>query len=232
MTPALYADGNDAYLSSMPKNETDILAKKLWDYHLLHHDLKKADAIFVLCSNDLRVADRAVDLFEQGYAPLLIFSGGEGILTKGLFGKPEADAFVDIARKRGVPEDQILIENKSTNTGENILFTKKLLKEGGISVQTLLLVQKPFMERRTFATFKKLWPEPAIIVTSPFVSYEDYPTETISKDLMINIIVGDLQRIKLYPAKGFQIPQQIPADVWQAYERLVELGFTKHLAKG
>jgi hypothetical protein len=24
----------------------------------------------------------------------------------------------------------------------------------------------------------------------------------------------------------------IPADVWQAYERLVELGFTKHLAKG
>lgn len=215
----------------MQTHEIDCLAKKLWNYHLLHHDLKKADAIFVLCSNDLRVANRAVDLFEEDYAPLLIFSGGEGVLTKGLFGKPEADAFADVAKKRGVPLDKVLIENNSTNTGENILFTKKLLEERGIPVQSLLLVQKPFMERRTFATFKKLWPEPEIAVTSPLISYKAYPTEQISKDLMINIIVGDLQRIKLYAEKGFQISQEIPEDIWQAYERLKELGFTKHLAK-
>ena len=42
-------------------------------------------------------------------------------------------------------------------------------------------------------------------------------------------MVGDLQRIKLYPAKGFQIFQEIPDDVWQAYERLIELGYDKDL---
>jgi hypothetical protein len=44
-------------------------------------------------------------------------------------------------------------------------------------------------------------------------------------------MVGDLQRIKIYPEKGFQIPQEIPSDVWDAFEQLVELGFDKHLAK-
>jgi len=44
-------------------------------------------------------------------------------------------------------------------------------------------------------------------------------------------MIGDLQRIKLYPEKGFQIYQEIPGDVWQAYEQLVKLGFDKHLIR-
>ena len=43
-------------------------------------------------------------------------------------------------------------------------------------------------------------------------------------------MVGDLQRIRIYPEKGFQIPQDIPDEVWAAYERLVGWGFTRHLA--
>jgi hypothetical protein len=44
-------------------------------------------------------------------------------------------------------------------------------------------------------------------------------------------MVGDLQRTKLYPDKGFQIYQEIPSDVWEAYEKLVEQDYTKHLLK-
>jgi hypothetical protein len=46
---------------------------------------------------------------------------------------------------------------------------------------------------------------------------------------VINIMVGDLQRIKEYPAKGFQIYQEIPHDVWAAYEELIEAGYSKRL---
>jgi hypothetical protein len=42
-------------------------------------------------------------------------------------------------------------------------------------------------------------------------------------------MVGDLQRIRLYPEKGFQIHQDIPDDVWDAYEELVKAGYTKYL---
>lgn len=103
-----------------------------------------------------------------------------------------------------------MIENKSANTGENVDFTKRLLDEKGLKFDTFILVQKPYMERRTFATFKKVWPEKSLIVTSPPISFEDYPNEEISKDKVINIMVGDLQRIKLYPGRGFQIFQEIP----------------------
>jgi hypothetical protein len=43
-------------------------------------------------------------------------------------------------------------------------------------------------------------------------------------------MVGDLQRIRLYPARGFQIEQEIPDEIWAAGERLIALGFNRHLA--
>ncbi len=204
-------------------------AKRLWDYHHMNHRLQKADAILALGSHDLRVADRAAELYLQGWAPLIIFSGGLGNFTQHIWTESEADRFAKIAMKHGVPEKDILIENKSTNTGENILFTQRLLKEKGLTVTQFILVQKPYMERRSFATFKKHWPEKELIVTSPQINFEDYPNEEIPLERVINIMVGDLQRIKIYPAKGFQIEQHIPGEVWKAYEELAALGYNKHL---
>lgn len=213
----------------MDTQNVDALAQVVWDYHLLHQPLRKADCIFVLGSNDIRVAEYAVDLFFQGYAPVMIFSGGSGILTKGLFRKSEAETFADIARQRDVPEKKIIIEDQSTNTGENIELTKRLLKERGLEFSRFLVIQKPHMERRTFATFKKLWPEKECMVTSPPIPFDHYPTKELTKDRVISIMVGDLQRIKVYGDKGFQIPQEIPSHVWSAYEKLVGFGYTEHL---
>ena len=215
----------------MNYNEVDKLAKIVWDYHHLNQKLEKADCIFVLGSHDTRVAEHAADLFLQGYAPYIIFSGGFGRLTKDTFQKTEAEIFADIAIRRGIPLEKILIESKSTNTGENIEFTKKLLKEKGLDFNSFILVQKPYMERRTFATFKKVWMEKNFIVTSPRISFDDYYNDQISRDRVINVIVGDLQRIKIYSRLGFQIFQEIPNDVWNAYEKLIELGYDKHLVK-
>jgi len=133
---------------------------------------------------------------------------------------------------RGVPSEAILIENKSTNTGENILFTRQLLQEKNVESESFILVQKPYMERRSLATFKKQWPEKKLLVTSPQLSFEEYCNDEIPVERVINIMVGDLQRIKLYPAMGFQVYQDIPADIWLAYEKLVALGFNKHLVAG
>lgn len=205
------------------------LARVLWDYHHVNHKLEKADCILVLGSHDLRVADRGAELYLQGFAPILIFSGGLGNFTQGHWDEPEADKFAKIAVSHGVPEEAILIENKSTNTGENIRYTKELLKEKGLDPENFILVQKPYMERRSFATFQKNWPEKKLMVTSPQISFEDYPTEEIPLEKVIHILVGDLQRIEEYPSMGFQTFQEIPAEVWEAYENLVERGYQEHM---
>jgi uncharacterized SAM-binding protein YcdF (DUF218 family) len=211
--------------------EVDLLAQKVWDYHHLNHRLEKADAILVMGSHDLRVAERGAQLFLEHWAPRLIFSGGLGNLTRGIWDRPEADLFAEIAMRMGVPREAILIENRSTNTGENIQFTKALLAELQLDPQKFILVHKPYMERRAFATFRKVWPEKEGLVTSPQISFEDYPNQEISKREVIGIMVGDLQRIRLYPAKGFQIPQEIPPEVWAAGQKLIELGYSQNLIR-
>jgi uncharacterized SAM-binding protein YcdF (DUF218 family) len=211
------------------------LAEKLWDYHRLQHELAPADAILVLCSHDERVAERGAQLFNEGFAPLLIFSGGRGAITTRLWNEPEAERFARTAMRMDVPHDCILIESKSTNTGENVQFTRKLLAERGIDPQTFILVQKPYMERRSFATFRKFWPEKQVVVTSPQVSFGDYLSKythsSLSADDVVGIMVGDLQRIRIYPELGYQIAQEIPDDVWDAYEQLVRAGYDKYLIR-
>jgi uncharacterized SAM-binding protein YcdF (DUF218 family) len=197
----------------------------------MHTPLEKADCIFVLGSHDTRVAERAAEIYLQGWAPLLIFSGGLGRLTKELWRETEAELFAKIAVQKGVPESHILVENRSTNTGENVLFTRQLLEQRGLNPQSFILVQKPYMERRTYATFQKQWPGKTVCVTSPQIALEDYPTPEAPLEAVIHIMVGDLQRIRIYAEKGFQIHQDIPEEVWTAYERLVALGFDKQLIK-
>ena len=212
---------------------TYALAEKIWDYHLMNHQLAKADAILVLCSHDERVAERGAQLFLEGWAPLLIFSGGQGAITKRLWTEPEAERFARIAINLSVPHESILVEGKSTNTGENIQFTKELLANKGLNPKKFILVQKPYMERRSYASFRKLWPEKGLVITSPQVSFQDYLAQyahgSLSVDEVVSIMVGDLQKIKLYPARGFQIEQEIPCDVWAAYEELAGAGFDRYL---
>jgi uncharacterized SAM-binding protein YcdF (DUF218 family) len=222
---------NDHPLKTAATPEVLQLAQIVWDYHQMHHILQKADCIFVLGSHDTRVAERGAELYLQGWAPLLVFSGGLGRLTKGTWTENEAALFARVAVEKGVPENAILIENRSTNTGENILFTKLLLQERNLFPERFILVQKPYMERRTYATFQKQWPGNQFWVTSPQIAFTHYPTPEMPMEKVINIMVGDLQRIRLYAAKGFQIHQDIPREVWQAYERLVALGFDKQLVK-
>jgi hypothetical protein len=91
------------------------------------------------------------------------------------------------------------------------------------------------MERRSYATFRKVWPEKEVRVTSPRVSLDEYlarySNAALSVDDVISIMVGDLQRIRLYPAKGFQIAQDIPPDVSDAYRQLLALGYDRHLCE-
>ena len=220
-------------LLSEMDNRTHTLAEKIWQYHQMKHQLEKADVILVLCSHDKKVAETGAQLFLEGWAPLLMFAGGLGSVTKGIWTEAEADQFAKAAIGMGVPSESILIENRSTNTGENILFTRQLLAEKELDPQKFILVQKPYMERRSFATFRKVWPEKKVLVTSPRVSFDEYldgyANEELSQDDVISIMVGDLQRIKLYPDRGFQIHQEVPPDVWYAYEELVKAGYNQRL---
>lgn len=207
----------------------DELAQVLWNFNVQLNSPQRADLILVLGSNDIRVAQKGIELFKQGYAPSLMFSGNVGKLTKSLFHEPEALLFAKEAEKAGIPKDRILIEAESTNTGQNIENSMRLLNANGIYPKTILLVQKPYMLQRANATFVKKFPTIVLSLACPDFSFETYPNEILDKKLVLNLVVGDTQRLKIYEEKGFQSHVDIPPEVWEAFKELVKRGYTEHL---
>lgn len=218
--------------------ETARSARVIWDYHQMHQQLKKADVILVLGGHDLRIPEYAAKLFTEGFAPIIIVSGGiahHDDLLKTPWQETEAEKFGEILMKNSVPAQSILFEKEAKNTGENFSLSRKILEERGIDFDSVIAVTKPYMERRAFATGSRQWPDKEIIISSPPIPFEEYFGAYISQDTspesILNIMMGDLQRIDVYGRNGFQIPQEIPGEVWNAFNELKRRGFTKHLLR-
>ena len=207
----------------------------IWDYLCLRQAPENADVIVGFGNFNTDIARRAAELYRQGLAPKVLFTGGLGRNTEGLLPEPEAARFAKVAMACGVPECDILIEDKSANTKENIEFTRALLEERGIPHGRILGVHQPFMERRIKAAMGVYWPGLDFSVTSPQVTVPEYlaraKEQGISENASVSVIVGDFQRMDLYAKKGYQLPQHIPEEAWAAFRQLVEMGYDKQLAK-
>jgi uncharacterized SAM-binding protein YcdF (DUF218 family) len=208
------------------------LARVLWDYHQLRHEPIPADVIVALGTNDLRVAEFAADLYHRGYGSILVCTGGiahHDDLLATPWDKTEAEMYAEVAERLGTPRERILLETRASNTAENIRFTRRLLCERAIRPRNIVLAVKPFMQRRVWATMAVEWPEMPATLASPRMTLDEYFTAELPPERVIHIMMGDLQRIWIYARRGWSAPQQIPMEVREAYERLVAIGYTKHL---
>lgn len=99
--------------------------------------------------------DRAVELYRReraaGLSPLLIPSGGQGADEP----VAEATAMADYLRDKGIDDDAIMPEDRSTTTRENLLFSKKLLEDRGTR-GTLLVVTSSYHVLRAAVQSRRL----------------------------------------------------------------------------
>lgn len=201
----------------------------LWNYHDMHHAVRPADVGIGLGSHDLGVATCAADLYLQGLFPLIVFTGANAPTTVSRFPRGEAVHYKEHAVERGIPDEAVLIEPRATNTGENFTYTRALLTGHGIVITSAVLISRPYQQRRAYATCKKLWPEIEITCASLPLSLDDYVESIGDVDRVINMLVGDTQRITEYAKKGFAIEQPYPDEVRAAFECLVDAGYTSRL---
>ena len=208
----------------------------IWDYLGMHQEPRKADVIVGFGNFNTNIARRAAELYHQGYAPKNMFTGGLGRNTTHLFTEPDAVRFAKVAMECGVPEEDIILEDRSTNTKENIDFMREIFEKQGIPHGHVLGVHQPFMGRRIVAALGIYWPELNFTVTSPQVTIPEYlesaKKQGMTENASVSVIVGDFQRIDLYAKLGYQTPQEIPEAAWEAYHKLVAMGYDKQLSKG
>lgn len=201
----------------------------LWNYHRLDDETQPVDVAIGLGSHDPSVATYTAELYAKGLFPLIVFTGANAPTTIERFPRGEAIHYREIALEAGVPDEAILVESKAGNTAENFKFSRQVLEEHGKHIRSALVISRPYQQRRGYATAKKVWPSVDFFCSATQQSLDDYVNSIGDSKRVIDMLVGDTQRLTVYADAGFAIPVSIPEQVQAAYRRLVEAGYTSRL---
>lgn len=198
-------------------------AKRIFNYLVLNDRLRKSDIIMGFGHFDLRIPYYCSVLYKKGYAPLILFAGGIGSGSADLT-KPEGQLFLEEALNFGVPRESIVVETKSTNTAQNILCGIEIMKSQKINVESLknvIIVANPYRQRRVWLTCRKIMPQKSFINCPPLSSFEEEVDLFMKKDQDLKaLLVGEIERIIKYGELGYIVPERIPDDILDAYDKL------------
>ncbi|HET7538190.1 MAG TPA: YdcF family protein, partial [Candidatus Didemnitutus sp.] len=190
------------------------------------------DAVIGFGVFDLSLPRYCADLYLRGHCRCIVFTGGIGAGT-GNLGGPEADAWrVEVRRSHPELHDDVyILENRSTNTAENIGYTAEVLSRQtptrafGSGIKSALLVASPSRLRRVRLTMLKLQPAVRAFRSLPQVDfdrerelYEGHGVDFIAH------LVGELDRIETYPARGWIVAEPLPSEIAAAGKVLREAG--------
>ncbi|SNY59092.1 YdcF family protein [Enterobacter sp. CC120223-11] len=193
----------------------------------------------------------------------LLISGGIGHSTTFLYaavarhprynslpttGRPEAALLADIAHQFwNIPHERIIVEDRSTNCGENARFTRDVMQERGIVCRNAIVVQDPTMQRRTMATFAQVWqgdnsaPQwhsypgylPVLRNDKFGLTFTDEAQNVWPVERYLSLILGELPRIRddengYGPrGKGFIAHVDMPEAVQNAWQALRDDGLLR-----
>jgi len=200
----------------------------LFDYLYPKENPEKSDIIIGFGSFDLKVLDRCAELYQQGYADKILFTGGIGAGTADLK-KSEAQAFLDYIHEHfpQIPDKDIFIEDQSTNTGENLEFSyQKLLnsnppfdlRQKGLSA---ILVTSAVRQKRAELTWRKHFPESTFYNCPPNTTFSKEKDLYHNKGLNLQqLILAEVRKIGSYPESGFIAEEKIPIKVKEIIMRL------------
>lgn len=113
--------------------------------------LEKADAIVVVSGGETKArAEEGAKLYNDGWAPVMIFSGAARDQDKS--GVSNAKAMAQFVKEQGVPDEAIILEEHSKTTFENAVEVAKIIKNH--NWKKIILVTSPYHQRRTKMTFE------------------------------------------------------------------------------
>lgn len=170
---------------------------------------EKADIIFIPGSSNWVLAETAARLYKEGKAEKIMPSGmyfyqfgrfmNERVTDeryKGVY-ETEAEFLASVLIKNGVPKEDVIKEEKATNTYENAIFSKELLREMGLEIKSAIICPQAFHARRALMTYSHLFPDTKLYVVPT-------NTQNITADNWYNtergrqVVLGELRKCGEY----------------------------------
>ncbi len=184
---------------------TSQIIKDITDFIFVDHMPQKSDVIFLPGGSHHAQPEYAAELYKNGFAPLIIPSGGVGIKNDKWPGvreksdiyndnyQSDCDFFTDVLIKNGVPTEAIIGENKSRYTRENAFLSRKLVDEKKISLRSGIIVCKSFHARRCLMLYQLAFPEIKLTVCTVDV-YDITRENWFTFENGIDRVLGELSR--------------------------------------
>ncbi|MFH1078466.1 MAG: YdcF family protein [Patescibacteria group bacterium] len=131
--------------------------QRITKYIFLDSAPKHADLALVFGTRHQQAIDKVYALYSEGLTSNILVSGGINRIT----GRNEADEMHRKLLTMGVRQEHILLENRSTNTLENVLFSKKIIEDhtGFKNIDSIIAVVKHYHSRRALMTLTKHFPK-------------------------------------------------------------------------
>jgi uncharacterized SAM-binding protein YcdF (DUF218 family) len=164
--------------------------------------LAKADVCLLFGNNAHaeELALRAALLYRQGFFKTIVSSGGS--LMKN--GRKECDVMRDVLIANGVAKEDILIEDKAHNTGENAAYSKALLEQkfGKDKIKSAVTIYHIHAARRALMTLEQQWPE----LIKMLATTNCYPVPKklwYTDPAFKSAVLSEFNKVAPYKAKGF-----------------------------
>lgn len=201
----------------------------LFHYLALRDQPRKADVIIGFGHFDMNIPRRCCELYLKGYGKKIIYTGGVGAGSAD-FKNAEAIEFLHYTKAHfpQIPAEDIIIEDRSTNTGENIRFSMERMKEESPvfnfenGIRSAILVATPARQLRVYLTVKMHLENIELINLPPETSYHENDELFYGKgENFSSQLTGEIRRLIEYPAKGFCTEVNIPELVMEAYRQII-----------
>ncbi len=198
-----------------------------------------AEVLVLLGSALPCAAEYAAGLYREKQFWHFVVSGGIGHSTLPLYealersaayrgmetrDRSEAELFARIVRKTCAAN--LMLEATSANCGDNAVKTRALLDQRGVRPRTIALVQDPILQRRSAASFAKVFPGARIFSAPPFLPTVESPALYGGRERFLRLVLGEIPRLTDDESgygpkgKGFIVHVDVPDEVRAAHERL------------
>ncbi len=173
---------------------------KITNYIFLDEKPEKADLALVFGTRHREAIEKTYELYRAGFIDKILISGGKNRVT----GENEAEEMSKKLIMLGVNFEDIVLENKSVNSLENVLFSKKIIDEkiGFKLIKKIIAITKNYHSRRALMTIKKYFPDYIKIIPITYqvggLTKENWSDSATGKEK----VIGEFEKIKIYLEKG------------------------------
>ncbi len=180
------------------------------DFIFFEDKLEKVDIILVPGTLRPQLMKKAVELYQQGLAPLILPSGGVGPKLvreiKESKWKSEWEFMQSIGLLGGVPKNVILKEDKALHTFDNALLSRKVIKEKNIKIKKAIIVCKAVHARRALLTYQVAFSPEIEYIVCPVIDNRNIRKDNWFLDeKKIKLVMSEVEKIGKYFAKHITI---------------------------